>query len=189
MRAKATGSWQDVGLWYDTLETPRRVATPQIKQKVAQLTSGLTDPLAKMRVLADYMQRNIRYMAVEVGIGGWQPHAADEVFSRQYGDCKDKATLLVTMLHEAGVDAYIVSVDHRRRLIRPDFPSVFMDHSIVAIRLPDNVSDAGLYAVVKDPQLGRLLFFDPTNEYVPLGYLPWYLQQTYALVITPGGES
>jgi transglutaminase-like putative cysteine protease len=189
MQAKATGSWKDVGLWYEGLETPRRVATPAIKQKVAELTTGLTDPLAKARVLTDYVQHHIRYMAVEIGIGGWQPHAAGEVFARQFGDCKDKATLLLTMLHEAGIEAYSVSIDHRRQFVHPDFPSVFMDHAILAIRLPDNISDAGLYSVVNDPKLGRLLFFDPTNEYVPLGSLPWYLQETYALVITPeGGE-
>lgn len=186
-RTKSTGSWQDVGVWYNGLETPRRVATPEIKQKVVELTSGLTDPLAKMRVLADYVQHSIRYMAVEIGIGGWQPHAAGEVFARQFGDCKDKATLLLTMLREAGVEAYSVSIDHRRQFIHPDFPSVFMDHAILAIRLPDNVSDSGLYAVVKDPQLGRLLFFDPTSEHTPLGYIPWQEQSNYGLVEAPDG--
>jgi len=189
MRAKATGSWKDVGLWYEGLEIPERVATPEIKQKVADLTAGLTDPMAKARVLTEYVQHHIRYMAVEVGIGGWQPHAAGDVFARQFGDCKDKATLLITMLHEAGIEAYSVSVDDRRSFIQASFPSIFMDHAILAIRLPDTVSDAGLYAVVNDPKLGRLLFFDPTNEHVPLGYIPWYLQDNYALVITPdGGE-
>jgi transglutaminase-like putative cysteine protease len=189
MRAKATGSWKDVGLWYEGLETPERVATPEIKQKVAELTAGLTDPMAKARALSEYVQHHIRYMAVEVGIGGWQPHAAGEVFARQFGDCKDKATLLITMLHEAGIEAYSVSIDDRRNFIQASFPSVFMDHAILAIRLPDTVSDASLYAVVNDPKLGRLLFFDPTNEHVPLGYIPWYLQDNYALVITPdGGE-
>jgi transglutaminase-like putative cysteine protease len=189
MRAKATGSWKDVGLWYEGLEIPERVATPEIKQKVADLTAGLIDPMAKARVLTEYVQHHIRYMAVEVGIGGWQPHAAGDVFARQFGDCKDKATLLITMLHEAGIEAYSVSVDDRRSFIQASFPSIFMDHAILAIRLPDTVSDAGLYAVVNDPKLGRLLFFDPTNEHVPLGYIPWYLQDNYALVITPdGGE-
>jgi hypothetical protein len=126
-------------------------------------------------------------MAVEIGIGGWQPHAAGEVFTRQFGDCKDKATLLITMLHEAGIEAYSVSVDHRRNFIQESFPSVFMDHAILAIRLPDSVPGAALYAVVNDPKLGRLLFFDPTNDYVPLGYLPWYLQDSYALVDTSEG--
>ena len=186
-QAKATGSWKDVGLWYEGLEAPQRVATPEVKQKVQELTAGLTDPMAKVRVLAGYVQHQIRYMAVEIGIGGWQPHAAGEVFARKFGDCKDKETLLLTMLREAGIDAYSVSVDHRRNFIQPSFPSVFMDHAILAIRLPDTVPDAGLYAIVNDPQLGRLLFFDPTDEYLPLGYLPWQLQDSDALIEAPDG--
>lgn len=93
------------------------------------------------------------------------------------------------MLHEAGIESYYVVVHADRGIVRPDYPSIHFDHMIVAIRLPDGVDAAGLYAVVNDPKLGRLLFFDPTNEYVPLGYLPWYLQDNHGLVVTPdGGE-
>ena len=58
---------------------------------------------------------------------------------------------------------------------------------IVAIRLPEGMETGSLYAIVNDPKLGRLLFFDPTNEYVPLGYLPWYLQNNHGLVVTSDG--
>ena len=61
-----------------------------------------------MKILANYMQRNIRYVAIEVGIGGFQPHPAADVFAHQYGDCKDKATLLSTMLKQIGIDSYYV---------------------------------------------------------------------------------
>jgi len=64
------------------------------------LTSGISDPVAKIGALADYMQHQMRYVAIEIGIGGWQPHPAADVFSHQYGDCKDKATLLSSMLPE-----------------------------------------------------------------------------------------
>jgi len=187
LRAKATGSWKDVGLWYEGLHAPRRVATPEIKAKVAELTAGMSNPVQKMRALTQYAQRQIRYFAIEVGIGGWQPHYAAEVFAHQYGDCKDKVTLLVTMLHEAGIESYDVSIDDHRGMMQAGYPSIYMNHSIIAIRLPDSVNDPTLYAVVNEPQLGRLLFFDPTNEYVPLGYLPSYLQASYALVLAPDG--
>jgi hypothetical protein len=186
LRAKATGSWKEVGLWYNQLEEPQRVATPGIKTKVGELTTGLAEPVQKMRAIAEYVQK-IRYFAVEIGIGGWKPHTAADVFEHQYGDCKDKATLLATMLKEAGFNSYLVSVDDRRGIVEPNYPSIYADHSIIAIRLPDTVTNAGLYSVVDDPQLGRLLFFDPTNEYVPLGYIPSYLQDSFALVIAPDG--
>jgi hypothetical protein len=83
-----------------------------------------------------------------------------------------------------------VVIDTDRGMVNPKFPSIgSFNHVILAIRLPDTVTDANLYAIFKDPKLGRLLFFDPTNEYVPLGYIPSYLQDTYALLVTPdGGE-
>lgn len=186
LREKSTGTWQDVGIWYNDLTRHRRDASPQIQQKVEALTAGISDPLGKIQAIADYM-RGIRYFAVEIGIGGFQPHAAAEVFSRGYGDCKDKATLLSAMLSQIGVESYYTLVDTDRGVIRPDYPSIHGDHVIVAIRLPAKANADSLYATLNDPKLGRLLLFDPTNEYVPLGYLPWYLQDSYGLVMGPDG--
>jgi hypothetical protein len=187
MRAKSSGSWQDIGLWYDGLTQYSRTSSPAIQQKAAALTAGLSDPLEKMRALTDYMQKNIRYMAVEIGIGGFQPHPATEVFAHQFGDCKDKATLLSAMLHEIGIESFYMAIDDRRGVIHPEYPSIYMDHMILAIRLPEGVPESELYAVVNDPKLGKLLIFDPTNEHVPLGYLPWYLQDSYGLVMAQDG--
>ncbi|HKV04039.1 MAG TPA: DUF3857 domain-containing protein [Candidatus Acidoferrales bacterium] len=189
LRARSSGAWKDVGLWYGNLTQSSRIASPQIKQKVAELTSGIPDTLGKIRALTEYMQRNIRYFAVEIGIGGYQPHPAAEVFTHQFGDCKDKATLLGSMLGEIGVESYYVLIDTHRGFVHANYPSVAFNHAILAIRLPDGVDDTRLYAVVHDQKLGRLLIFDPTNERVPLGYLPWYLQQSSGLLVAPdGGE-
>jgi hypothetical protein len=149
----------------------------------------MTEPLAKMKALADYTQQKIRYAAIEIGIGGHQPHPAGQVFAHQYGDCKDKVTLLSSMLHEIGIESYYVLINTERGTTAPGFPSIRFNHAIVAIRLPDSVPDAALYAIVNHPKLGRILFFDPTDEFVPLGYLPWQLQDNYGLMVTPdGGE-
>jgi transglutaminase-like putative cysteine protease len=185
LRAKTTGTWNDIGVWYANLTSASRIPSPELKQKVAELTAGISDPLKKMQVLAAYVQQQIRYVAIEVGIGGWQPHPAADVFKHQYGDCKDKATLMSAMLKEIGIDSYYVMVDTHRGIVNPDFPSIYGNHMIMAIRLPQDVPINSLYATVDDPQLGRLLFFDPTNEFVPLGYLPSYLQQNYGLVVAP----
>lgn len=186
LRMKTTGTWQDIGIWYNGLIVHRRDLSPQIQQKVAALTAGKPDTLGKIRAIADYM-RNIRYFGVEIGIGGLQPHTAAEVFSRGWGDCKDKVTLLSAMLSQIGVESYYTMVDTDRGFVRPDYPSLEGDHMIIAIRLPTELAEESFYATVNDPKLGRLLFFDPTNPYVPLGYLPWYLQDGYGLVIAPDG--
>ena len=187
LRAKTTGTWNDIGNWYAGLTAGSRDATPAIKQKVAELTAGISDPVGKMKALTSYMQRQVRYVAIEIGTGAYQPHPAAAVFDHQYGDCKDKATLLSAMLHEIGIDSYYVLIDVQRGIVNPEFPSTRFNHAILAIRLPENVTDPSLFAVVDDPKLGRLLFFDPTNEYVALGYLPSYLQDNFGLVVTADG--
>jgi transglutaminase-like putative cysteine protease len=187
MRSKTNGTWKDLGIWYTALTQSRRDATPEIKSKAAEVTAGLTDPIEKMRALTVYMQKNIRYYAVSIGIGGYQPHSAAEVFRHQFGDCKDKATLLSSLLSQVGVESYYVIVDTDRGVVRPDYPSMNFDHVILAIRLPEGTDGADLFATVNDPKLGRLLIFDPTNPHVPFGYLPWYLQKNYGLLIAPDG--
>ena len=187
MRSKSAGSWSDIGVWYNTLTTTSRNPTPAIQQKVAELTAGMTDPVAKMKALAEYTQQKIRYAAIEIGIGGQQPHPAGQVFDHKYGDCKDKATLLSAMLREAGIESYYVLINTRRGMTQPNLPSLHFNHVILIIRVPEGADATNLYATVDDPKLGRLLFFDPTNEYVPLGYLPSYLQDTHALAVLPDG--
>src|SRR3984885_1677943 len=185
LRAKTTGTWNDIGIWYANLTSASRVPSPALQQKVAELTTGISDPLKKMQVLAAYVQQQIRYVAIEVGTGGLQPHPAADVFKHQYGDCKDKVTLLSTMLKQVGIDSYYVMVDTHRGIVNPDFPSLRGNHMIMAIRLPQDIPTNSLYATVDDPQLGHLLFFDPTDEFVTLGYLPSDLQQNYGLLVTP----
>src|SRR5690242_13929813 len=90
---KGFESWKDMALWEGAILRGRRDASPEIKQKVGALTTSAPNTLAKMQALAKFVQSEIRYVAIELGIGGWQPHAAPDVFSHRYGDCKDKATL------------------------------------------------------------------------------------------------
>jgi hypothetical protein len=61
------------------------------------------------------------------------------------------------------------------------------NHVITAIKLPDSMADPSLIATIQHPRLGRLLFFDPTNELIPFGQVGGYLQGNYGLLVTPGG--
>src|SRR5579863_350775 len=101
--AKGFSSWQEMGRWYWSLASARREASPAIKQEVSALTSSAPTTVGKMKVIANFLQHDIRYVAIELGIGGFQPHAASDIFAHRYGDCKDKATLMRTMLSEIGV--------------------------------------------------------------------------------------
>jgi len=185
---KSNASWRDVGLWYSHLTASRRQPSPDIQQKVAQLTSSLPTPWGKVRALASFVQKDIRYVGIEIGIGGYQPHEAQEVFANRYGDCKDKVTLLSTMLGAIGVDSYYVLINTQRGVVAPNFPSILnFNHVILAIRVPANAPVENLYAVRKDPALRPLLFFDPTDPLTPLGYLPPSLQGNRGLVVRDDG--
>ena len=183
-------NWKQMGDWYLNLTSGRRDASPAIKQKVAALTASLPSTLDKMKAIANFVQRDIRYVSIQLGIGGWQPHPAADIFTHRYGDCKDKATLMSSMLHEIGVDSYYVSINTVRGSIRPEMPAhVGFNHAILAIRLPQDVSDPSLTAIMQHPTLGRILFFDPTNELTPFGEIGGYLQSNYGLLSAPqGGE-
>jgi len=182
--------WSDIGKWEGTLLAGRVDASPEIKQEVANLTAGKTTQLEKMRALAYFVQHDIRYVAIELGIGGWQPHPAPEVFSHHYGDCKDKATLMRSMLHEIGVDSFMVVINIHRGVVTNTSPAHnAFNHAIVAVKLPEGLNDASLISVRQDPKFGRLLYFDPTDELTPFGTIRGDLQDNYALLVTPdGGE-
>ena len=184
-------NWKQMGIWYQGLTSGRRDASPELKQKAASLTASASTPSAKMKALGEFAQRDIRYVAIELGIGGWQPHPAAEVFTHHYGDCKDKATLMGAMLHEIGIDSYYVVINSERGSVTPETPAHMggFDHVIVAIKLPDGVSEGSLAATMIHPKLGKILFFDPTDELTPFGQLSGALQANYGLLVTPdGGE-
>jgi hypothetical protein len=183
-------SWRDLGAWYRGLTLDRRVASADIKSKVAELTGSQTTTLAKMQALAGFVQSDIRYVAIELGIGGLQPHSAPNVFAHRYGDCKDKVTLLSTMLKEIGVESHYLIVNTTRGAVSDSTPvGLRFNHVILAIQLPQDTQDPTLPATLTDAKLGRLLLFDPTDTYTPLGQLAGALQGGYGLLVTPdGGE-
>ncbi len=174
------------------LRVTGRLSSAEIKQKVTGSYQRLQPDTfrGKIQALANFVQKDIRYVAIEIGIGGYQPHPAASIFSNRYGDCKDKATLLAAMLHEIGIDPFYVLVNTRRGVIAPDYPpGLNFNHVILAIPLPADVPVTDLYAIVTHPQYGKLLFFDPTSTLTPLGYLPYIEQSNYGmLTAADGGE-
>ena len=186
---KGFENWTEMAHWESGLLQGRRDPSPELKQKVTELTASATTTLGKMQALAAFMQKDIRYVAIELGIGGWQPHAAGEVFAHRYGDCKDKVTLMSAMLKEIGVDSYYLDINTQRGAVTPETPPnmYWFNHEIMGIKLPDSVSDPSLVAIYDHPKLGRLLIFDPTSEVTPFGQLRGHLQGNYGLLVTDDG--
>jgi Domain of Unknown Function with PDB structure (DUF3857) len=188
---KGFETWAQMGAWYTGLTQGRRDVTPDIHSQVVGLTASLDAPLPKMQALAKFLQKDIRYVEIGLGIGGYQPHPASFVYSHHFGDCKDKATLLSAMLADAGIDSYYVIINADRGAVDAATPPSVQNfnHAILAIRLPDGVPDDGAPAFIVHPKLGRLLFFDPTDTLTPFGFLRGELQANYGMLVTSdGGE-
>jgi hypothetical protein len=183
-------SWNDLGLWESQLTLGTRTASPALQQKVQELAPASLPMFERIKALATFAQRDVRYAAIEVGIGGFKPHPASEIFAHRYGDCKDKATVLSSMLAEIGVKSFYMPIHADRGIVTDKTPpSQTFNHVILAIQLPNAANVKPLPALYEHPKLGHLLLFDPTNDLVPLGQLPHYEQDSYALLVTDdGGE-
>jgi hypothetical protein len=174
--------WRALGLWYANLQAHRYDPTPEITAEAQSLVAGAPDFYTKLKSITEYIQKNIRYFIVVRGIGGWQAHYAGDIFRNRYGDCKDKTTLLISMLQAVGIQAFYVPVDDRRGVVDPDAPSMYGDHMITAIEIPADVQDQRLQATLTAKDGKRYLIFDPTNERTPVGNLPSYEQGGYGLL-------
>jgi transglutaminase-like putative cysteine protease len=174
--------WQALGQWVTTLEADRPAPSPEITAKVNALLLGSPDYYAKLSRITESIQNDIRYFIVIRGIGGLQANHAADIFRNRYGDCKDKTTLLISMLQVAGIRAVYMPVDDRRGVVDPENPSLIGNHMITAIEIPADVKDDRLKAVVTAKDGKRWLIFDPTNERVPVGILPNYEQGGYGIL-------
>ena len=175
--------WAKLGDWYYGLAAPRSEGGGDVATE-ARKVGGDGDFMEKIGKIADFMQQQIRYVGIEIGIGGLQPHAAGQVFQNRYGDCKDKATLMIAMLDAVGVRATWVPVDDRRGVVDPQAPALIGNHMIMAIEIPKGYENPRLQAVVTAKSGKRYLIFDPTNTFVPIGEIPEYEQGSYGLLAT-----
>jgi hypothetical protein len=171
--------WRAIGLWGDQLEAHRTDPTPEIVAKAQELTAGAPDLYTKLSRITDYIQKNIRYFVVIRGIGGWQAHYASDIYRNRFGDCKDKSTLLMSMLQAIGIRAHYLHVDSERGTIDPAAPSLEGNHMITAIELPESENDPRLMARVKTLTGMTVLIFDPTDEVTPVGLIRTELQGAF----------
>ena len=189
--AKSYRNWSELGAWFTQLSSSVRDASPGLSQKVQELAPSNLPLMQRIKSLASFAQHDVRYVAIEVGVGGYRPHTAGDIFNHRYGDCKDKATVLSSMLAQIGVKSYYIIVNATRGVVTRDSPPTpgGFNHMILAIALPEASYSKPLPAMYEHPQLGHLLIFDPTNDFVPFGQIPPYEQDNYGLLVAEqGGE-
>ncbi len=165
-------SWDEVGRWYADLARDRVVPDERIRARAEALVQGLATDREKIEALYNFVAKNFRYVSLSLGQGRYQPHLAADVLANQYGDCKDKHTLLAAMLSATGLRAYPVLINSYRK-IDPDMPSPSQfDHVISAI-----------------PVGSETLWADTTAEVAPFQLLIPPLRDKQALLIPASGPA
>jgi len=164
-------SWEEIYAWWWNLAKDKMESSGQIAGKTGELIAGKTSAEEKIRAIYDFCAKDIRYVAIEYGQAGYEPHKAEEIFVNKYGDCKDQAVLLVTMLKQAGLKAYPVLIGTRESFdLYKDFPAVLFNHCIAAVDLA-----------------GKTVFLDPTAETCSFGDLPLDDQGRRVLLFSESG--
>lgn len=180
---KTFSKWNDVARWMAELEDPQMTVDDALAAKAQDLTANAKTEFERIQAISRYVQQ-IQYISIQVGTGrggGYRPRLATEVFAKSYGDCKDKANLMRAMLSVLKITAYMVSITaDDPDYIKAEWASPYQfNHCIIAIKVSDETK---AHSIVTDPKLGRLLFFDPTDPYTPIGDLPEDEQGSLALI-------
>ncbi len=162
-------NWEDVGEWYWNLIRDQFLLDANASAEVARITRGLQTEQEKILAIYNHVVQNTRYIGLEFGIHSHKPYPAYKVYSRRYGDCKDKAGLMIAMLKEIGVDACLAALRTKSRgKIEPQPASLAVfNHAICYIPKYD-------------------LWLDGTAEYSGSSEFPYEDQDTCALVVGKG---
>ncbi|MGB8298603.1 MAG: DUF3857 domain-containing protein [Polyangia bacterium] len=137
-------SWQEVGRWYWSLVLDQLQSDPSIKKAAAEVTAGLHSDVDKVRALHRFVIEKTRYVGLEFGIHGYKPYPVSQVLLRRFGDCKDKALLLVALLREQGIESELVLLRSRRAGLVDSQPAslAIFDHAITYVPRLDLYLDA-----------------------------------------------
>lgn len=162
--------WAAVARWYAQLERAQKVPTAAITVEAIALTVGHSGDRARLEALYGFVAEKFRYVSLSFGTGRYQPHAAADVLRNQYGDCKDKHTLLASLSEAVGIQASAVLINSRAEL-DPDFPSPSQFDHVITRATADE----------------RLVWLDTTAEVAPFGLLSPPLRHKTALLIDGDG--
>jgi transglutaminase-like putative cysteine protease len=167
-------SWTDIARWYGGLSKDRYVLSPRAVATIDSIARAQRTASDTLRALHDWIAKDIRYVSVALGLGGYQPRFPDSTITSGFGDCKDKATLFIAAAHHLGLTAYpvlLASTGVRERTLSS---LAQFDHVIAALPKPGNAG---------------YTFLDLTTNLFPPGRVPTSYQGEFGLVVLPDGKS
>jgi len=164
-------SWEELSRYGWKLSDEKCIAEQSVKDVVEEVTAGLTTTEEKIRAIHYWIIENVRYLGIAMDRSMFlEPHFAAYTLEKEYGVCRDKAVLMVTMLEEIGVPAWVVFINPSKKT-DIEIPTVYFEHGIVAIKGED----------------GQYRFLDPTMEMSRSVYAS-YVGDRWVLVATEEGE-
>jgi hypothetical protein len=179
--------WTEVSRWNTEISNPSVIIDDAVANKARELTANAKTEFEKIRAIGTYVQ-NLQYISIDIGVGrgnGYRPRPSTLVLQRGYGDCKDKANLMRALLKVLKIEAYPVAIySGDPNFVREEWASPRQfNHCIIAVKVSDETNAP---TILTHPTLGRLMIFDATDAYTPVGDLPDYLQGSLALIVAGG---
>jgi transglutaminase-like putative cysteine protease len=165
-------TWDEFGLWINSLNKGRSVLPEKTKEEIQKITSAFDKPEEKIMAAYHYMQNRTRYVSIQLGIGGFQPFEASVVDQTGYGDCKALSNYMVSLLSTIGIKSHYVLIEAGRnpRQMNVDFPSSQFNHAVVCV-----------------PMEKDTIWLECTSQTNPFGYMGSFTGNRKALAITEQG--
>ncbi|MEP7268193.1 MAG: DUF3858 domain-containing protein [Saprospiraceae bacterium] len=165
-------TWKEYGVWVNQLLKDRDQLVSDDIQKINQLVEHASTDDEKISILYSFLQNNMRYVSIQLGIGGLQPMKASEVSNTGYGDCKALSNYMKAILKVVGINSFYTEIGAGERKIKyPDFASFYQtNHVILTV-----------------PQQSETLFLECTSPFFPPGYIGNMSADRYALQVLPDG--
>jgi hypothetical protein len=165
-------SWKNYGIWINDLYAHVSGLSEEKKQFYRNLVkNGVTDR-EKAAILYSYLQNNMRYVSIQLGIGGWRPFSASFVDDKKYGDCKALSNYLKSTLDAVGISSNLLIIyrDYKAKIVDEKFPMNDFNHVILCI-----------------PQATDSIWLECTSTTLPFASLDETTLNRKAVMITSDG--
>lgn len=165
-------SWKKFGAWIGNLYSGMDELPPERKDFFINLVKGISTDKEKARIIYEYLQKNFRYVSIQLGIGGLKPFSADFTDTKKYGDCKGLSNYMKAALKAVGIKSCIalINAEYNSEPVDPSFPENGFNHVILCI-----------------PQAKDSIWLECTSNNTDFGVLGSFTENRNALLITDDG--
>ncbi|MGZ3944027.1 MAG: DUF3857 domain-containing protein [Mucilaginibacter sp.] len=165
-------SWKSYSKWMYDLHKDVCTLSPQRADEIRKMTDTIKTEKAKAKFLYEYLQKNMRYVAIQLGIGGFKPFDANFVDQKKYGDCKALSNYMHALLKAVNIPSYwaIIRRGQNEYAADTDFPFHSFNHEVLCIPFKNDTT-----------------WLECTGNYQPFGTLDESTHNRNALLITEDG--